>query len=104
MSQDLESARLRLDAIDRELLRLLNDRMKIALDIVRAKRESGLPVFDGGREDLVLERLARRNEGPLSRDGLRRIWSAVFAESRIHQALSATGSAAPAEAGEAPTP
>lgn len=90
MSADLESARLRLDAIDREMLRLLNDRMKIALDIVRAKREAGLPVFDAGREELVLERLAQRNEGPLSRDGLRRIWGAVFAESRIHQALSAS--------------
>lgn len=90
MSADLESARLRLDAIDREMLRLLNDRMKIALDIVRAKREAGLPVFDAGREELVLDRLAQRNEGPLSRDGLRRIWGAVFAESRIHQALSAS--------------
>jgi len=93
VSADLESARLRLDAIDREMLRLLNDRMKIALDIVRAKREAGLPVFDGGREDLVLERLDQRNAGPLSRDGLRRIWGAVFAESRIHQALSASESA-----------
>lgn len=91
MSADLESARLRLDAIDREMLRLLNERMRIALDIVRAKRESGLPVFDPGREELVLDRLVQRNEGPLTREGVRRIWGAIFAESRIHQALSASG-------------
>jgi len=91
VSADLESARLRLDAIDREMLRLLNDRLRIALDIVRAKRESGLPVFDPGREDLVLDRLVQRNDGPLTREGLRRIWGAIFAESRIHQALSASG-------------
>lgn len=87
MSADLEAARLRLDAIDREMLRLLNERMRIALDIVRAKRGANLPVFDPGREELVLDRLAARNEGPLTREGVRRIWSAVFAESRIHQAL-----------------
>lgn len=98
MSADLEQARLRLDAIDREMLRLLNERMRIALDIVRAKREAGLPVFDPGREELVLERLTARNEGPLASDGVRRIWSAVFSESRIHQALSAPGSALHGEA------
>lgn len=99
MNADLEAARLRLDAIDREMLKLLNDRMRIALDIVRAKRESGLPVFDPGREELVLDRLASRNGGPLSRDGLRRIWGAIFAESRIHQALSAPGAAIGADEG-----
>lgn len=91
MIADLEEARLRLDSIDREMLRLLNDRLRVALDIVRAKRVAGLPVFDAGREELVLERLAQRNEGPLTREGLHRIWGAIFAESRIHQALSASG-------------
>lgn len=94
MSADLEQVRLRLDSIDREMLRLLNERMRIALDIVRAKREAGLPVFDPGREELVLERLSARNEGPLSPEGVRRIWSAIFSESRIHQALSAPGGVA----------
>lgn len=101
MSADLEAARLRLDAIDRDLLRLLNERMRIALDIVRAKREAGLPVFDPGREELVLERLQQRNEGPLSREGLRHVWSAIFSESRIHQALSASGTGDQVRKGDA---
>lgn len=101
MNADLEAARLRLDAIDREMLRLLNERMRIALDIVRAKRGANLPVFDPGREELVLERLAQRNEGPLTREGLRRIWGAVFAESRIHQALFASETGCKAEEGAA---
>lgn len=91
MSADLEAARVRIDAIDRELLRLFNERMRITSDVVRAKREAGLPVFDPGREDKVLGRLADLNPGPLSEGGIRNIWGAIFAESRIHQALSADG-------------
>lgn len=89
MSADLAACRTKIDAIDRELLKLLCERQKITLDVVRAKRERGLPVLDSGREEALLSKLAQINPGPLSEDGIRRIWLAIMGESRIYQALSA---------------
>jgi len=89
MSADLAACRLKIDAIDRELLRLICERQRITLDVVRAKREQGLPVLDSGREDALLQKLTQINPGPLSEEGIRRIWLAIIGESRIYQALSA---------------
>jgi len=89
MSADLVVCREKIDAIDRQLLHLINERQKIGLEVVRAKRESGLPVLDSGREDALLDKLSAINPGPLSVDGIRRIWLAIMGESRIYQALSA---------------
>lgn len=89
MSADLAACRIKIDSIDRELLRLMCERQKITLDVVRAKREQGLPVLDSGREDALLQKLTEINPGPLSEDGIRRIWLAIIGESRIYQALSA---------------
>lgn len=89
MSADLAACRVKIDAIDRELLRLICERQRITLDVVRAKREQGLPVLDQGREEALLHKLTEINPGPLSEDGIRRIWLAIMGESRIYQALSA---------------
>jgi chorismate mutase len=89
VSADLAACRLKIDTIDRELLRLICERQRITLDVVRAKREQGLPVLDSGREDALLQKLTEINPGPLSEDGIRRIWLAIMGESRIYQALSA---------------
>lgn len=96
MSADLAACRVKIDAIDRELLRLICERQRITLDVVRAKREQGLPVLDSGREDALLQRLTEINPGPLSEEGIRRIWLAIMGESRIYQALSADPGQVPA--------
>ncbi len=87
-SESLENLRRHIDRIDRELLHLLNERMKVSIDVVRAKRVMGKAVFDGSREAALLERLEKLNEGPLSSEGLRHIYGAIIEESRIRQALS----------------
>lgn len=94
MSADLALCREKIDTIDRQLLQLINERQRITLDVVRAKREAGLPVLDSGREDALLQKLSSINPGPLSEDGIRRIWLAIIGESRIYQALSADPSKA----------
>lgn len=94
MSADLAECRDKIDAIDRQLLALMNERQRITLDVVRAKREARLPVLDSGREEALMRKLESINTGPLSPDGIRRIWLAIMGESRIYQALSAD----PAEA------
>jgi chorismate mutase / prephenate dehydratase len=96
VSADLAACRVKIDAIDRELLRLICERQRITLDVVRAKREQGLPVLDSGREEALLQKLTEINPGPLSEEGIRRIWLAIMGESRIYQALSADPGQVPA--------
>jgi chorismate mutase len=39
-----------IDALDAELLRLLNQRARLASEVGRIKRSCGLPIYDGRRE------------------------------------------------------
>lgn len=87
MAESLDDLRVRIDAIDRELLRLLNERMRIAIEVVKAKRPMNKAIFDPPREVALLEKLAALNPGPLSNEGLCNIYKAILEESRIRQAL-----------------
>ena len=78
----LDEWRARIDDIDRQLLRLLNQRAELSLEIGRAKRESGEAVLVPEREQEILEELARLNPGPLSGGAVRSIWSEILSASR----------------------
>ena len=55
---DLSQVRVRIDEIDRELMRLFCERMDIAADVAAAKRETGKAVFDPARERQKLATVA----------------------------------------------
>jgi chorismate mutase / prephenate dehydratase len=78
----LDEWRARIDDIDRQLLRLLNQRAELSLEIGCAKRESGEAVLVPEREQEILEELARLNPGPLSGGAVRSIWSEILSASR----------------------
>jgi shikimate dehydrogenase len=65
---ELEAERGTIDAIDRELIRLFNERLAAAARIGEIKRRHGLPVADPVREARVLERLLELNRGGLLKD------------------------------------
>ncbi len=54
---DLEESREKIDEIDREIARLLEERMKVANDVVAYKRSTGKKVYDPEREKQKLETL-----------------------------------------------
>jgi chorismate mutase-like protein len=78
----LEDWRKEIDALDTELLRLLNQRAAIACEIATVKVASGLPAYDGNRENQVLARVAEKNMGPLDRQGVTAIFRAIILETR----------------------
>ena len=79
---DLEGWRARIDALNEKLVDLLNERARCALSIVDLKKKMGLPVHDPKREGEVLEKVVRHNEGPLSGEALRRIFTGIMDEHR----------------------
>ena len=80
--KDMESWRRRIDAIDEQLMRLLNSRSACALEIGKIKRRLGLPIYSAEREAWILERVARENPGPLDPTAVRRVFERVIDESR----------------------
>lgn len=71
----LKAVRDQIDAIDGELLRLLNARAEFALKVARIKRENGLgtELYRPDREAQVLRRIKTLNPGPLPDDEVARL-------------------------------
>jgi chorismate mutase/prephenate dehydratase len=78
----IEEWRNSIDAIDRELLCLLNRRAELALEAGRAKLNAGLPICDGAREREVIDRSCRINAGPLDKTAITNIFRRIIHETR----------------------
>lgn len=74
--------RQEIDALDTELLRLLNRRAAIAGEIAVVKVAQGLPAYDAKREEQVMERVAARNGGPFDDESVRAVFRSIIHETR----------------------
>ena len=74
----LESIRGDIDALDREIVGLLNRRLELAAEIGRLKRRDGAAVYVPKREEEVLRKLAEINPGPLQENALRAIYREIM--------------------------
>ena len=82
---NIRELREEIDRVDEELLRLLNRRARIAVEIGELKRRAGLPVLDPAREQEVLSRPRANAGGPLGRGAVARIFRRIVRESRRAQ-------------------
>jgi chorismate mutase/prephenate dehydratase len=85
ISQKLRKKRRNLDLLDQKLLTLLNRRLRIGLEIGKIKKEIGKKIYDAEREKGILDRLKRKNKGPLKEGDLRRIFATIMQVSRKSQ-------------------
>jgi chorismate mutase len=79
---NIEYWRAEIDEVDRELLRLLNRRARLAAKVGRLKRAAGLPYVDPEREVLVLRKLQQANTGPLDQRAITKLFRRIIRESR----------------------
>ncbi len=77
-----ETLRRAIDAIDRRVVGLLNERAGCAIALGRVKKERGLPVYQPAREEEVLRNAERANAGPLEAAAVRRLFERIIDESR----------------------
>ncbi len=68
----------RIDEIDCEVVRLLNERARHALAIRDLKPKVQWALYDPKREEEIFTHLASCNEGPLYSENLRHIYEAVL--------------------------
>ena len=86
----IEHWRTEIDEIDRELLRLLNRRARLAMKVGTLKQNAGLPCCDTERERDVLTRLQQANGGPLDSRAIGKVFRRVIRESRNLEARMLT--------------
>jgi chorismate mutase/prephenate dehydratase len=78
----LKPLRERIDALDAQLIALLNLRAAVALEVGEVKKHFNAPVFRPEREQQVIARLQDMSEGPLASEHISAIWREIMAASR----------------------
>jgi chorismate mutase / prephenate dehydratase len=79
---ELLALRGRIDAVDRELLGLLNRRAGLALEVGALKKREGSVVFRPEREAQVIDGLKAANAGPLDNASVAPIWREIMSACR----------------------
>ena len=86
MSQEtLKEFREKIEQTDREIVRLLNERAAVSVEIGKTKRVAGREVYDPSREAMVYRHLETLNDGILSEAALRGIFREILSASRFLQ-------------------
>ena len=83
--KDLQETRQALDAVDRQLVALLEQRMTLARDVAAYKLSVGMPVLDRSREAQVLESRCAMLQDPHWEDSVRTLYETIMALSRAEQ-------------------
>ena len=82
-SPDVVRVRRRIDALDRRIVTLLNERAELGRDVGRAKKAAGRRIVrDVEREREVLLRVALANLGPIAQADLLAIYRRLIAATR----------------------
>ena len=79
----LDDLRDDIDRVDEVLVRLLNERARVACEIGRMKKAQGIDVYQPEREKQVLEHVRSvGSEGPLGADAIARLFERIIDEAR----------------------
>jgi chorismate mutase-like protein len=70
-----------IDEIDGSLLRLLNERARLAQEIGKIKERHGRPVYAPERAEQLMRRLVALNKGPLEESAIRAIYREIMSAS-----------------------
>lgn len=77
----LDDLRKRIDEIDLELVKLLNERAQVVVQIGREKSKNGSQIYAPHREKEVLEKIKSANKGPLPDRTMSAIWRELMSGS-----------------------
>jgi chorismate mutase len=78
----------RIDEIDLELVKLLNERTKCAEEIGKIKLLLGMEAYSPEREEEVKRNVTAVNRGPLSIKAIQRLFERIIDESRSAERIT----------------
>jgi chorismate mutase len=79
---DFDDWRRRIDEIDQQLVRLLNERSQCAVEIGHIKSKLNVPAWQPQREAEILRNVVKSNHGPLDDAAIRRLFERIIDEAR----------------------
>lgn len=88
---DIDDWRKRIDEVDAQLVTLLNERSKYAVEIGRIKQQREMEIYSPAREAQVIENVTRSNAGPLDDDAIRRLFERIIDEARRLERITIAG-------------
>jgi chorismate mutase len=74
----IEELRIRIDALDRQLVELLSERARAAQMIGQLKAATSLPVYEPNREKVIYANVRAANKGPLPDIELTHIYERII--------------------------
>lgn len=83
--KSLEESRAAIDAVDREIVRLFEERMILCRDVAKCKIANGMQVLDRSREEKVLTSRAAMLSDAYWADSVRALFEGIMALSRAEQ-------------------
>jgi chorismate mutase/prephenate dehydratase len=78
MTLNLADLRIQIDALDQELLTLLNRRAQVAEQVGEVKKREGSPFFRPDRVAKVIEKIQHANRGPLKSEHVAAVWREIM--------------------------
>ncbi len=96
---DIAKWRKKIDELDLELVKLLNERSQCAIEIGKLKHKLNIEIYDPRREEEVIGRVWKEADGPLSKEAVKRLFERIIDESRRAERKS-SGSEEPQETEE----
>lgn len=74
----IDAHRQAIDALDADIIRILNERAELSLAIRALKPKAGMELYDPDREERIFERLGALSDGPLRTQDIRAIYGALL--------------------------
>ncbi len=88
---ELGELRRQIDAVDRKLVELLNERARLVEAIGKLKKRLGMEIYTPEREKEILALAASANGGPFSGAAILRLFERILDESRSLERKTAEG-------------
>jgi chorismate mutase len=82
---DISDWRKKIDALDLQIVELLNRRAEAARAIGKLKESTDMPVYEPSREEIIFENVRSHNRGPLPDSELVFIYQRLIAVMRCIQ-------------------
>ncbi len=78
----ISALRAKIDKVDQQLVKLMNERAEYAHEIGQVKNNTGVAAYAPAREDEVLARVLALSKGPLPERALRAVFRELISGSR----------------------
>ena len=80
----MDKFRKKIDKIDEQLVKLLDERMGLAFELGKIKKSKGLIVLDANREKEVFDKLQALPKQTIRDDEIKELYEQIIRISRLH--------------------